>query len=121
MAVRLRNAAVCADFDTSSMPPWPVGQYATYGKPDQRCVIPARPIGGYQAATEELWVRGTDVISAIFRDATLEAFGHSRPSMAAFTELHSGPCGLTGRFLVGISPAFGSSGPEPCSLALHPS
>src|SRR5580700_3863192 len=48
--------------------------HTAYGKPDKICVIPARPIGGYQAAAEELWIRGNDVISAIYRDTTLQAF-----------------------------------------------
>jgi hypothetical protein len=86
--------------------------YAAYGNPDQRCVVPVRPVGGYQAAVEELWVRGADVISAIYRDATLQAFE------GCLYGITSGPCGLTGRILVRISPADGSAGPDPCSLAL---
>ena len=72
------------------------------------------PVGGYQAAAEELWVRGADVISAIYRDTTLQAFE------GCFYGIISGPCGLTGRILVRISPADGNAGPDPCSLALHP-
>ena len=48
--------------------------HADYGKPDQICVIPVRPATGYQAAAEEKWARDGAVISAIFRDTTLQAF-----------------------------------------------
>jgi hypothetical protein len=48
--------------------------HADYGRPDQTCVIPVLPASGYQAAAEEKWVRGGVVISAIFRDTTLQAF-----------------------------------------------
>ena len=48
--------------------------HTDYGRPDQTCVIPVLPASGYQAAAEERWVRGGIVISAIFRDTTLQAF-----------------------------------------------
>ena len=84
--------------------------HASYGRPDKICLTPARPIGGYQAAAQELWVRGTDVISAIYRDTTLQAFEGCLFGVA------SGYCGLTGQLLVRISPADGIAEPDPCSL-----
>lgn len=84
--------------------------YADYGRPDKVCLLPVRPIGGYQAAAQELWVRGTDAISAIYRDTTLQAFEGCLFGVA------SGYCGLTGQLLVRISPADGIAEPDPCSL-----
>jgi hypothetical protein len=84
---------------------------ADYGRPDKICFTPVTPIGGYQAASQELWVRGTDVISAIYRDTTLQAFEGCLFGVA------SGYCGLTGQLLVRISPADGIAEPDPCSLA----
>ena len=84
--------------------------YADYGRPDKVCLAPVTPIGGYQAAAQELWVRGTDVISAIYRDTTLQAFEGCLFGVA------SGYCGLTGQLLVRISPADGIAEPDPCSL-----
>jgi hypothetical protein len=84
---------------------------ADYGRPDKICLTPVTPIGGYQAAAQELWVRGTDVISAIYRDTTLQAFEGCLFGVA------SGYCGLTGQLLVRISPADGIAEPDPCSLA----
>jgi hypothetical protein len=84
---------------------------ADYGRPDKICFTPVTPIGGYQAAAQELWVRGTDVISAIYRDTTLQAFE------GCFFGVASGYCGLTGQLLVRISPADGIAEPDPCSLA----
>ncbi|MGC2198748.1 MAG: hypothetical protein WA633_01150, partial [Stellaceae bacterium] len=69
--------------------------------------------GGYQAAAQELWVRGDDVISAIYRDTSLEAFE------GCLYGITSGPCGLTGQLLVRISPTDGIAASDPCSLALH--
>jgi hypothetical protein len=85
--------------------------HAVYGKPDRTCAIPVLPAGGYQAAAEELWVRRNDMISAIFRDTTLQAVE------GCLFGLTAGPCGLTGRLSVRISPANGNAGPDPCSLA----
>jgi hypothetical protein len=84
--------------------------HADYGRPDKICVMPARPIGGYQAAAQELWVRGTDAVSAIYRDTTLQAFEGCLFGVA------SGYCGLTGQLLVRISPADGIAEPDPCFL-----
>ena len=84
--------------------------YADYGRPDKICLLPVTPIGGYQAAAQELWVRGTDAISAIYRDTTLQAFEGCLFGVA------SGYCGLTGQLLVRISPADGIAEPDPCSL-----
>jgi len=53
--------------------------HTDYGRPDQTCVIPVLPASGYQAAAEERWVRGGIVISAIFRDTTLQAFNDADP------------------------------------------
>jgi hypothetical protein len=87
--------------------------HAAYGRPDKICLAPVSPIGGYQAAAQELWVRGTDVISAIYRDTTLQAFEGCLFGVA------SGHCGLTGQLLVRISPADGTAEPDPCSLVPH--
>jgi hypothetical protein len=83
---------------------------ADYGRPDRICLTPVTPMGGYQSAAEELWVRGTDVISAIYRDTTLQAFEGCPFGVA------SGVCGLRGQLLVRISPADGIAEPDPCSL-----
>jgi len=83
---------------------------ADYGRPDKICFTPVTPIGGYQAAAQELWVRGTDAISAIYRDTSLQAFEGCLFGVA------SGYCGLTGQLLVRFSPADGIAEPDPCSL-----
>jgi hypothetical protein len=84
--------------------------YADYGRPDKICFTPVTPIGGYQAAAQELWVRGADAISAIYRDTTLQA------REGCVFGITSGYCGLTGQLLVRISPADGIAEPDPCSL-----
>lgn len=81
------------------------------GAPDKRCVVPVRPAGGYQAAAQELWFRGGNVVSAIFRDTTLQAFE------GCLYGITSGPCGLTGRLLVRISPADATARSDPCFQA----
>ena len=78
------------------------------GAPDQMCVIPPRPAGGFQAAAEEQWLRNDAVVSAIFRDTTLEAFEGCLFGPA------NGTCGLTGQLLVRIGPPGGDG--DPCSL-----
>ena len=83
--------------------------HAEYGKPDQSCVIPVLPASGYQAAAEERWMRDGAVISAIFRDTTLQAFEGCLFGPA------SGWCGLRGQLLVRIGPPDG--GADPCSLS----
>lgn len=85
--------------------------HAAYGRPDLVCQVPVLPSGGYQAAAQELWFRGGDVISAIFRDTTLQAFEGCLFGVA------SGSCGLRGQLLVRISPADGEANPDPCHLA----
>jgi hypothetical protein len=82
-----------------------------YGEPDRICAVPVLPKSGYQEATQEIWIRGTDAISAIYRDTTLEAFE------GCYFGLTSGPCGLRGQLLVRISPADGVPKPDPCALA----
>ena len=84
--------------------------HADFGKPDQTCVIPVLPAGGYQAAAEERWAYDGAVISAIFRDTTLQAFEGCLFGPA------TGWCGLHGQLLVRIGPPDG--GADPCSLAL---
>lgn len=83
---------------------------ADYGRPDKICFTLVTPIGGYQAAAQEVWVRGTDAISAIYRDTTLQAFEGCLFGVA------SGYCGLTGQLLVRLSPADGIAKSDPCSL-----
>jgi hypothetical protein len=82
-----------------------------FGAPDQTCAIPARPAGGYQAGAEALWFRDGAVVSAIFRDTTLEAF-----EGCLFGPAY-GSCGLKGQLLVRIGPSDGD--PDPCALAAH--
>jgi hypothetical protein len=84
--------------------------HAAYGEPDEMCFLPVHPIGGYQAAEQELWVRGTDTISAIYRDTTLQAFEGCPFGIT------SGKCGLTGQQLVRISPGIDAAAPDPCAL-----
>ena len=79
--------------------------HSAYGKLDQICFLPVSPIGGYQQAVQEIWVRGADAISAIYRDTTLQAFE------GCIFGITSGPCGLTGRLLVRLSPADGIAAP----------
>ena len=77
-----------------------------YGAPDRQCAAPPRPGNGYQAAAEQIWSRGDTVIRAIFRDTTLEA------SEGCFNLTAGGPCGLTARLLLRISPR--GREPESC-------
>jgi hypothetical protein len=84
--------------------------HSAYGAPDRTCSLPARPIGGYQQAAQEIWVRGADAITAIYRDTTLEAFEGCVFGIA------SGSCGLKGQLLVRISPVEGIAAPDPCAL-----
>jgi hypothetical protein len=85
--------------------------HAAYRRPDLTCRAPARPSGGYQAAAQELWVRGGDMISAIYHDTTLQAFE------GCFFGVAAGYCGLTGQLVVRISPADGRAESDPCGLA----
>jgi hypothetical protein len=82
-----------------------------FGSPDQMCVIPVSPAGGYQAAAKELWLRDGAVVSAIFRDTTLQAFEGCLFGPA------TGSCGLTGQLLLRIGPPGGDG--DPCSPELH--
>ena len=89
--------------------------HTDYGKPDQTCVIPVLPASGYQAAAEERWVRDDAVISAIFRDTTLQAFEGCLFGPA------TGWCGLHGQLLVRIGPPDGGrrpGAPWPCVTRL---
>jgi hypothetical protein len=85
--------------------------HSEYGKPDQTCIIPVLPAAGYQAAAEEKWVHDGTVVSAIFRDTTLQAFEGCLFGPA------TGWCGLHGQLLVRVGPPDG--GADPCSLARH--
>jgi hypothetical protein len=86
--------------------------HADYGKPDQTCIIPVLPASGYQAAAEERWTLDGGVISAIFRDTTVQAFEGCLFGPA------TGWCGLHGQLLVRINPPDDGDA-DPCSLALH--
>jgi len=81
------------------------------GPPDQLCAIPVLPASGYQAAAEAVWRRDGTVVSAIFRDTTLQAFEGCLFGPA------NGSCGLTGQLLVRIGPP--SDDGDPCSLERH--
>jgi hypothetical protein len=87
--------------------------HADYGKPDQTCVLPVLPAGGYQAAVEERWAHDGAVISAIFRDTTLQAFEGCLFGPA------TGWCGLHGQLLVRVGPATGNAVSNRCSLELR--
>jgi len=78
------------------------------GPPNQLCAVPVLPASGYQAAAEARWRRDDTVVSAIFRDTTLQAFEGCLFGPA------SGSCGLTGQLLVRIGPP--SNDGDPCSL-----
>jgi hypothetical protein len=82
-----------------------------YGRPEQTCVTPPIPSVGYQAAVEERWRRNDAVISAIFRDTTLQAFEGCLYGPA------SGWCGLHGQILVRFSSASAAAGA--CPAAMH--
>ena len=84
------------------------GLHTDFGSPDQVCAIPVLPASGYQAGAEALWLRDGAVVSAIFRDTTLQAFEGCLFGPA------SGSCGLTGQLLVRIGPPNGDG--DPCSL-----
>jgi hypothetical protein len=84
---------------------------ADFGSPDQLCAVPVFPAGGYQAAAEALWLREGTVVSAIFRDTTMQAFEGCLFGPA------TGSCGLTGQLLLRIGPP-GADG-DPCSLERH--
>ena len=79
-----------------------------FGSPDRVCAIAVLPASGYQAAAEALWLRDGAVVSAIFRDTTLQAFEGCLFGPA------SGSCGLTGQLLVRIGPTAADG--DPCSL-----
>jgi hypothetical protein len=84
------------------------GLHIDLGSPDQVCAIPVLPASGYQAGAEALWLRDGAVVSAIFRDTTLQAFEGCLFGPA------TGSCGLTGQLLVRIGPPSGDG--DPCSL-----
>jgi hypothetical protein len=69
-----------------------------FGRPQATCVTPPLPQAGYQAAVAERWVQGDSVVTAIFRDTTLQAFEGCLYGPA------SGWCGLHGQLLVRIAP-----------------
>ncbi|HUC11766.1 MAG TPA: hypothetical protein VL985_15260 [Stellaceae bacterium] len=71
---------------------------AEYGRPDQICETPPVPAAGFQWSVEEKWRRNDAMISAIFRDTTLQAFEGCRFGPA------NGWCGLHGQILVRLAP-----------------
>jgi hypothetical protein len=76
-----------------------VGLERVFGAPDRTCAIPPGPMSGYQAATEAVWSHGGNLIRAIFRDTTIQAY-----EGCVNGDLSAGPCGLTGQLIVRISP-----------------
>lgn len=90
------------------------GLEAAYGRPDALCGVRPGPVEGYQAAAERVWHRGRAVIRAIFRDTTIEAF---EGCLAG--DPSAGPCGLTGRLLVRISPPESDAGTCPASRGVR--
>lgn len=71
---------------------------AAYGRPGAVCEMPPTAGNGYQAAVELDWQRRGDLIRAIFRNTTIEAFEGCWWDIFA-----QKPCGLTGQMLVRIS------------------
>jgi hypothetical protein len=78
------------------------GLEAAFGAPDSSCTAYPDPKNGFQAATELDWWRDRDLIRAIFRDTTMEAY-----EGCVTRDITTGPCGLTGQLLVRISPIGG--------------
>jgi hypothetical protein len=77
-----------------------VGLERVFGAPDTTCAITPGPMSGYQAATEAVWwSHGGNLVRAIFRDTTIQAY-----EGCINGDLSSGPCGLTGQLIVRISP-----------------
>jgi hypothetical protein len=76
-----------------------VGLEDVFGAPDTTCAIAPGPMSGYQAATEAVWSRGGNLVRAIFRDTTIQAY-----EGCINGDLSAGPCGLTGQLIVRISP-----------------
>jgi hypothetical protein len=70
-----------------------------YGKPAATCEEPPASGNGYQASVELDWSLGGNLVRAIFRDTTLEAFEGCWWDWFA-----QRPCGLTGQMLVRLSP-----------------
>jgi hypothetical protein len=83
--------------------------HAELGEPDRICLIPPLTTSGYQAAAEEHWIRTGALISAIYRDTTLQAFEGCLLGPA------TGWCGLHGQLLVRIGSREGDGG-DPCSF-----
>jgi hypothetical protein len=76
-----------------------VGLEGVFGAPDRTCAIEPGPMSGYQAATEAVWSHGGNLVRAIFRDTTIQAY-----EGCINGDLSAGPCGLTGQLIVRISP-----------------
>lgn len=85
---------------------------AEFGAADLKCETPPAPAVGYQAAVEERWSRPDAVVSAIFRDTTLQAFEGCLYGPV------SGWCGLHGQLLVRVDPP--GRGPETCGPGSGP-
>ena len=82
------------------------GLEQAFGAPDSSCAANPNPKNGFQEATEFDWRRDHDLIRAIFRDTTIEAY-----EGCVTRDITTGPCGLTGQLLVRISPE-GADQPE---------
>jgi hypothetical protein len=78
---------------------------SAYGVPENLCGVRSGPTSGYQEAAERIWVRDGEIIRAIFRDTTIQAFEGCIGTV--------GPCGLTGQLLVRISPSGADGGECP--------
>jgi hypothetical protein len=89
------------------------GLEAAFGAPDSSCAANPGAKNGFQAATELDWWRDRDLIRAIFRDTTIEAY-----EGCVTRDITTGPCGLTAQLLVRISPPGGD---QPSCAAAAPS
>jgi hypothetical protein len=103
--------AALEDVGTASVD-MPAMVQAARRRRNHRHAKPSERAGGYQAAAEQRWAHdGGAIISAIFRDTTLQAFEGCLLGPA------TGWCGLHGQLLVRIGPPDGDA--DPCSLALR--
>jgi hypothetical protein len=83
---------------------------SAYGVPNKLCGVRSGPASGYQEAAERIWIRAGQIIRAVFRDTTIQAFEGCIGTV--------GPCGLTGQLLVRISPPGADGGGE-CPVLPH--
>ena len=84
---------------------------ADYGRPDKICLTPVTPIGGYQAAAQEIWVRGTDMISVVSRQTLipLHTPDAMRGRVSAVSSMFVNASNQLGDFRAGLMAACGAN------------